>query len=126
MPLVQILIFLAILLSYNTPHSPVNKAVQKNIDELKSVAVKMELQQLAYLVYIDTIDGTVPNPRTFPNFIRRNALITTSRKDSAKDYWGTYYRFWFTSSQFLIVSAGPDRKFGTEDDIQAGYRRLKT
>ena len=57
----------------------------------------------------------LPDVRTFPKWIERKRPSGGDEKDP----WGTPY-FLVTASQGLsIVSAGPDRRRGTEDDISA-------
>lgn len=34
-----------------------------------------------------------------------------------KDPWGTEYRYRMINEKYIVDSAGPDMKFGTEDDI---------
>jgi hypothetical protein len=36
---------------------------------------------------------------------------------SRVDAWGTRYRLEVLSSRFRVISAGPDRTFGTDDDL---------
>jgi general secretion pathway protein G len=42
---------------------------------------------------------------------------------SLRDPWGTPYRLECPSDEIVASSAGPDRSFGTEDDIRAPGRR---
>ena len=42
-------------------------------------------------------------------YIRGNNIL--------KDPWGTAYRYTLTNGTPVVVSAGPDTKFGTKDDI---------
>ncbi len=45
---------------------------------------------------------------------------------SRQDAWGTRYRLEVRADRFLVVSAGPDRTFGTDDDLEREGRRLPT
>ena len=57
-----------------------------------------------------------------------NALITASGDDepildggegALEDPWGTEYKYERNGKKVVIISAGPDTSFGTEDDIRS-------
>lgn len=35
------------------------------------------------------------------------------------DQWGTPFKYYFNETEPIIVSAGPDRKFNTDDDVMS-------
>lgn len=39
------------------------------------------------------------------------------------DPWGTPFRIHCAADELVVISAGPDLAFGTEDDIDAATRR---
>lgn len=42
---------------------------------------------------------------------------------AAEDGWGTRYHFTLQRDSFYIVSHGPDKVYGTDDDIRVGARQ---
>ena len=53
-------------------------------------------------------------------FIRANVRIKDKPDDDpARDMWGTEYDVKNNPQSFTLVSAGPDKKFGTSDDDSA-------
>jgi len=51
-----------------------------------------------------------------------NASQKRLRRNAYLDPWGTPYRLYYADGRWRAVSAGPDRKFGTPDDITAEGR----
>lgn len=47
------------------------------------------------------------------------------QEPSREDAWGTRYELEVTGERFRVVSAGPDREFGTERDLRREGRRLR-
>lgn len=53
-----------------------------------------------------------------PNFLSEDLVVGVNWRGEVVDPWGTPYRFEFIKDKRLdVVSAGPDRKFGTKDDV---------
>ena len=54
-----------------------------------------------------------------PDFARLRADKIVDRESSARDPWGSAYMISCAEDDVTVVSPGPDRKLGTEDDIIA-------
>lgn len=99
--------------------------VEKVIHYTEIVAVQSEINDLAKIAYLDfTTDGRASlNIENFADYCRKNLLAKEgSNRDTSKDFWGTEYKLEISEKKFRIVSAGPDRQFGTDDDVISGYR----
>jgi hypothetical protein len=97
---------------------------QKSLDSIFSVAVKLEVDGIAKLVYLDTIDESAPTSENFAHYLRREMRIRPGAgltRDSSRDFWGTPYDLRISPKILLVTSAGPDLRFGTRDDIRSGY-----
>jgi len=82
------------------------------------VGEKIQMQQIATYVRIDFIDSCqIPS---YPAALIGRHLHANGRPvtaDTGKDQWGTYYRCIPTDTGFRVESAGPDRRWGTPDDM---------
>jgi hypothetical protein len=60
--------------------------------------------------------------REFDEWLERRYPQESTRRDA----WGTRFRLELIGDRFLVVSAGPDKEFGTDDDIvrQGEYLRV--
>jgi hypothetical protein len=96
----------------------------KILNITQSTAVQVEVNDISKMIYLDTIDGTAPKDQNqFVDYVRRNMRTKTGQsRDTSKDFWGTEYRYEHPSGRIRVVSAGPDKQFGTDDDISSGYQ----
>lgn len=104
----------------------------KNLDKLKpllqvsNVTVSQsEVGNIAQVLNIDRLDSSLPgtDPASFANYLRKNLKRSAdkSKRDMAADPWGNAYRLKVgKNNSFQVSSAGPDGRFGTNDDIRAG------
>ena len=82
-------------------------ATQKSIEEIQKSATIYQMQHAGRLpdsIADLTKDGTDDNP----------SLL---KPDDLVDAWRTPFRFEKDGKAWTITSAGPDRKFGTKDDV---------
>lgn len=104
--------------------------VSKNMDKIKRLvsqanvpAIQLEMSNICKLIRLDSIDGTMPdpNPEVFAAYIRRNIIAQKKEvvRDFSTDIWGISYRLELKNRVATVVSAGPDMKFSTADDIRA-------
>ena len=87
-----------------TAMSPEIKAkIAKITNYTKVIATQTEVNSIAKIIYMDTFDNI--------------------QRDTSKDQFGIPYRYKLVMRKrtFKVTSAGPDMKFGTSDDIYAGY-----
>ncbi len=62
----------------------------------------------------------VSSPGAFKLFVKRAVRIKGSAKgDASLDQWGTALKCEMKGNTLALVSAGPDKKFGSKDDIKA-------
>ena len=57
----------------------------------------------------------LPTRDEWPDFLAR-----TYSEAQTSDSWGSQYHYMIQRDSFIIVSYGPDRVYGTEDDIRNG------
>lgn len=57
----------------------------------------------------------LPDRREWPDYLERNY-----QGGEAVDSWGSQYHYMIQRDSFLIISYGPDKVYGTEDDIRTG------
>lgn len=57
----------------------------------------------------------LPDRRQWPEYLANNY-----QGGDATDSWGSDYHFMIQRDSFLIISYGPDKIYGTEDDIRTG------
>ena len=90
------------------------------------IGLKAEMCQYATFLKIYYIDhDELPQ---CPHELIRDCLRENGRavnRDTGKDHWGNLYRFFRTEGGFHIVSAGPDHKWKTEDDVRF-FQNLKS
>jgi hypothetical protein len=62
----------------------------------------------------------VGSPRAFKVFVKKAVRIKGNAKaDASVDQWGTPLKCELKGQLIALVSAGPDKKFGSKDDIKA-------
>ncbi|RKY17548.1 MAG: hypothetical protein DRP63_03535 [Planctomycetota bacterium] len=88
------------------PLALAQKEVRLLVDGAARLMSQGEPQQCAAIV-------ARSSPAASKKRLRRNAYL---------DPWGTPYRLYYAGGRWRAVSAGPDRKFGTPDDITAEGR----
>ena len=102
----------------------------KNQDKIKQAlnfftvaSVQVEMSNICKVIKLDSIDGEIPSedPEKFAAFIRANikAQNGAEGRDFSKDMWNTPYRLEIKKRVATVISAGPDQKFNTKDDVRA-------
>lgn len=85
-----------------------------------TIATKIDLYQIANLVGASHEKfGEVPRSlRTFiPNSSSLRVYLWGPRCEMVKDPWGGYYEVVRKGTGFVVLSAGPDRRWRTRDDL---------
>jgi hypothetical protein len=105
----------ASMLIMGTFYKEALQAGRRTIDKVRTVSVSYDITQFDHklLEYSDT-HSTLP--RDIPAFIA-SEITTSTGRNILLDTWGTPYDFRPTDDGYLIRSAGPDRVFGTQDDM---------
>ncbi len=105
--------------------SPNLKAqITKLLESTKVMATQHEISDIAKIVYLDTLDGTQPQPENFADYLRRNMRTKNNiQRDTSLDQWGKAYtlRYDRQKRQLVVTSAGPDGTYNNEDDILGVY-----
>jgi hypothetical protein len=102
----------------------VKAKIDKIIGYTKVVSVQYEVNNIAKMVYLDTLDGTQPVAGEFTAYVKKNMKNKVGQtRDTTKDFWGTLYKLQYFpgENKFVVSSAGPDKAFGSDDDIISGY-----
>ena len=85
----------------------------------REVTVKLEMQKVATYIRAEYVE-TNRLPRNPLQIIRTyheaNGIQSTSA--TGKDIWRSYYEIVPSKRGFNVISAGPDRRRGTNDDIR--------
>jgi hypothetical protein len=85
-------------------------------DGLKTTMVKYEMSSMARTISAKAFGkNIIPTPGNFRQYLRDSM---TSSKDASLDMWGTPYSFDRKGKAGYIISAGPDKKKGTADDLR--------
>lgn len=63
----------------------------------------------------------LPDQREWPAWLAHNY-----QGGEATDAWGSQYHFMIQRDSFLIISYGPDKVYGTDDDIRSGGVRASS
>jgi len=86
----------------------------------QEIKTKMEMIQVSKCVQMYFVDNNrLPTTEEFPVMIRECTKDEGRKllKDAAVDIWGTYYWLAVVKAGFYVVSAGPDKKWSTKDDV---------
>lgn len=86
-------------------------------------SVQVEMSNICKVIKLDSIDGEVPSddPEKFAQYVRANikAQNGAQGRDYSKDMWNIPYKLELKNRVATVVSAGPDQKFNTKDDVRA-------
>jgi hypothetical protein len=83
----------------------------------KSIRAEAELGKAARLMVGQRNQGMrLPDPERFQEFLNRHDIAT-----DGLDPWGTPYLMVQEADSIALVSAGPDRRYETDDDLAARF-----
>jgi hypothetical protein len=102
------------------PAVNVNPGLPKDKLEIHALKSAMEIYKLEYAQYptgnieeiVSTLSGGNPKKIIFLDWNSR----PTGERENVVDPWGTPYRINTVSNEVFVTCAGPDKKFGTDDD----------
>lgn len=90
------------------------------IDYAKAVMVQYEMSTMSRFITYNAIGkNIVPTSRNFTEYLRESMQ---SSRDPALDMWDEPYIFERDGRDCAVVSKGPDKKRGTEDDIRVEFQ----
>lgn len=84
-------------------------------DKVRSSAIRIEFKSLDNSLYGEKLLGG-SYPQNLESWLKKNQEAPTTRK-LGHDPWGQPYRYVASSDGFTLATAGPDRRFGTQDDM---------
>lgn len=94
----------------------VREVAGTTFDVVKVVGVKAELATIRTAVQAEITGGSLNEAAAdFPAFVRR--VAHSDVRDPARDLWGGYYALHVRTDRYVIASAGPDRRYSTDDDV---------
>ncbi len=100
-------------------HERVEDFTYEMLSEVQSSLVLFEMNGIARALYVDaTTDADLPDRRDLADYLRRNQTVRLPvARDPGLDPWGSPYEIYRGENWFDLVSAGPDRTPGTDDDL---------
>lgn len=98
--------------------------ISKVTDMVRVSSTQGELASISQIIYLEWVaDEKLPPAESMRELIRES-MNAAGNRDVTKDTWGTYYAYGTVvdangvETAFILLSAGPDKQFGTDDDIQ--------
>ncbi len=97
--------------------------ISKVTDMVKVSTTQGELASISQIIYLEWVaDEKLPPAESIQEMIRTN-MTAAGNRDVSKDTWGTSYAYAAVNENgqdiaFILLSAGPDKQYGTDDDIQ--------
>jgi hypothetical protein len=84
---------------------------------------KVEMQNVARAMVAEYVSSETLPMEDFSGWMRENlrqaeGIDAAQKRDLACDVWGTPYHFRLDGPGFVLKSAGPDKAWKTEDDLQ--------
>ena len=100
------------------------KKSDRFVSATKQVVVQSEISDILRFIHLDAIDGPqgVPTSQGFADYLRRNMKTDGhgASRDVSLDLWQSPYQIEMMGNRVIVKSAGPDRVFGSADDIASG------
>jgi len=100
----------------------IKKRVSKLTGSFERTTNNQRMGSILYAMQLEIIGQDDPqqfinNQQQLRQFIRQRVRIKGQpNADSSLDVWGTPFNYQQTPQKFTLLSAGPDRRFGTADD----------
>lgn len=103
---------------------PTMKAqISKVTDMVRVSTTQGELASISQIIYLEWVsDEKLPPSDSIHDMIKNN-MTAAGNRDVTKDLWETPYAYAAANENgvdvaFILLSAGPDKLYGTDDDIQ--------
>jgi hypothetical protein len=90
---------------------------------IERFTTEVEVSNMIQFMEADALEGDFPTPESFESYLRKNNKSKLPGRDPSVDYWGTPYRLELHDHIITITSAGPDKQFGTGDDVRGSFRK---
>ena len=100
-------------------HDRVEGFVFDVLAEVQTAVVQFEMNGMALALYMDaTVGEELPDTSELGDYLRTNQVRRARvARDPAFDPWGSPYEIYRGDGWFELVSWGPDKIPGTEDDL---------
>ncbi len=102
----------------------VKTQLEKLFNTAKVVSVQTEVNNIAQMVYLDSLEDQIIKPAEFADYLRKNMRVKGKlQRDTSLDFWETPYGLAYDEKnrRLYVLSAGPDKKYNSDDDIYASY-----
>lgn len=97
--------------------STLGKRLSELMDQARMAVATYNMSSVLHSVQAHSIDqANMTIPEDTATYIR--SLVQSRRGDPAHDPWGSYYRLYRAGNLVFMISAGPDKKFETADDVK--------
>jgi hypothetical protein len=70
-----------------------------------------------HLIEADAVSNGLPAPERYSGYLRDSGGYTLGGRDMSQDPWETPYTLSIEGDTYSVRSAGPDKEYGTEDDV---------
>jgi hypothetical protein len=82
----------------------------------RQFVVQNSMKNILYSIQLRNVgEESISIKPDVPSYIRQ--IASSNAGDPAKDPWGTYYKLFQRGNAVVIISAGPDKQFATQDDL---------
>jgi hypothetical protein len=87
-------------------------------DTIHVYQAKQEIAGQVHMMETDAIANGLPSPETYAHYLRDSGTYKLGGRDASQDPWETPYKLEMNEDgTYCIRSAGPDKQYGTEDDV---------
>lgn len=102
------------------------RAFEQSMDILGAVqttASSVEMSEIARAVRMYHLESNTLPLDHFEAFLKEHMTQASGKRtrDPSRDLWNTPFRIAKTRDGFKILSAGPDKKWGTADDVSSAH-----
>jgi hypothetical protein len=100
------------------------KNAEPLLDYTRIFAVQTEINSISQIIHLESLDGQRLDPSQFEGFLKKHMSVQgkDATRDVSKDIWGSSYKLEVRDNFATVISAGPDKKFGTNDDVRGSTR----
>ena len=85
------------------------------------LVTKQRIMAIMEAMRLDAADGeelTFKSQADLRTFIKKNVRLRTGTGDPSLDFWGVPFKAQTSRGGMTLISAGPDKQFGTKDDVK--------
>lgn len=105
-------------------------AVKNRIDDFalaqQTIVAQTEIQEILRIAQLNQTSESSAEFKNFRGYIRNHIKRVVATSDPSIDPWGRPYRHTFQRGILTVKSAGPDTRWGTDDDIECSKNLIGT